>query len=115
MMEKTQNLLKKFERDYEMSVGATDALTYWIVYARIPNPPGDDVHHMHHGKKYVSGPNQNGNVLIFPEPMMSDAYLVESWGEMESFDDFVIKALASILADKKMVDAGQNDRCGTCG
>ena len=61
----------------------------------------EGLHHLHQGKKYVSGPNQDGSVLILPDPSISDAYLVESWGTMETFDDFVKKALASILADKE--------------
>jgi hypothetical protein len=35
---------------------------------------------------------------------------------MESFDDFVKKALASILADRNTADKGQEKGCGTsCG
>jgi len=55
-------------------------------------------------------------VLILPDPRISDAYQVESWGKMESFDDFVKKALASILADRNAADKGQEKKCGTsCG
>jgi hypothetical protein len=116
MWEKTQQLLKKFEQDYEVYVDATDALTYWIIHARIPKSQEEGLHHLHIGKKYISGPNQDGNVLILPDPRISDAYLVEFWGKMESFDDFVKKALASILADRNAADEGQEKGCGTsCG
>jgi hypothetical protein len=116
MWEKTQQLLKKFEQDYEVYVDATDALTYWIIHARIPKSQEEGLHHLHIGKKYISGPNQDGNVLILPDPRISDAYQVESWGKMESFDDFVKKALASILADRNAADEGQEKGCGTsCG
>jgi hypothetical protein len=116
MKETTQELLKKFERDYEVYVDATDALTYWIIHARIPKSHEDGLHHLHRGKKYVSGPNQDGSVLILPDPAVSDAYLVESWGTMESFDDFVKKALASILSDKEAETAGHKESCGSsCG
>lgn len=113
MREQTQEFLKKFERDYEVYVDATDALSYWIMYARLPKTGNDETHHMHHGKKYVSGPNEEGNVLILPEPMISDAYQVESWGKMESFDDFVKKGLARILSDKTAADNGQEEGCGS--
>jgi hypothetical protein len=116
MKDATTDLLKRFERDYEVYVDATDALTYWIVYARVPKGQEKGIHHMHHGRKYVSGPNQDGNVLILPDPSVSDAYIVESWGPMATFDDFVKKALASILATKKAEDAGLEGGCGSsCG
>jgi hypothetical protein len=116
MKEKTLELLKKFEQDYEIYVSATEALTYWIVYARIPQVHEEGPHHMHHGKKYVSGPGQDGNVLVLRDPFVSDEYSVESWGPMETIDDFVKKALARILADKNAADKGQEEGCGTsCG
>jgi hypothetical protein len=118
MLEKTQQILKKFEEDHEVYVDATDAQYYWIMYARIPKGQAGEggPHHLHQGKKYISGPNQEGNVLVLPDPRVSDAYEVESWGTMESFDDFVKKGLASILADKNARDQGQKEGCGTsCG
>jgi len=116
MKQTTTDLLKKFERDYEVYVDATDAQSYWIVYARVPKGQEEDIHHMHYGRKYVSGPNQDGNVLILPHPFVSDAYIVESWGSMETFDDFVKKALASILATKNAEDTNLEEGCGSsCG
>lgn len=109
MGEKTQQLVKKFGQDDEVYIGATDALTYWILHARIPKSQETGLPHLHLGKKYTSGPNQDGNVLILPDPRISDAYLVESWGKMESFDDFK-KALASILADRNMADNSAGER-----
>ena len=67
MREETQELLKKFEQDHEIYVGATDTLTYWIVYARILTGKKEGFHNLHTGKKYVSGPNEEGNVLILPD------------------------------------------------
>jgi hypothetical protein len=111
MEEKTQELLKKFEQDYEVYVSATDKQTYWIIYARIPKGKAQGVHNLHTARKYISGPNQEGNVLILPDPDNSDAYLAESWGTMETIDDFIKKSLPHILADKEASD--QNE--GTCG
>jgi hypothetical protein len=116
MGENRQQLLKKFEQDYEVNVDATDALTYWIIHARILKSLEEGLHHLHLGKNYISGPNQDGNVLILPDPRISDAYLVEFWGKMESFDDFVKKVLARILADRNAAGEGQEKDCGTsCG
>jgi len=113
LREQTQELVKKFEQDYEIYLDATDALTYWIIHARIPKHKEEGLHHLHIGKKYVSGPNQDGYVLIMPDAERSDAYLVESWGKMESVDDFVKKALSRILSEKDAIDPGQESCCGT--
>ena len=112
MEEKTLELMKKFEQDYEVYVSATDKQTYWIVYARIPKSGAEGVHNLHRGKKYVSGPNEEGNVLILPDPDNSENYLAESWGPMGTIDDFVRKALPRILADKEAADRGEGE-CGT--
>jgi len=113
MREETQELLKKFEQDHEIYVSATDALTYWIVYARILTGKKEGFHNLHAGKKYVSGPNEGGNVLILPDPSNSDAYEAESWGEMETIDDFVKKALDHILSDENATENEQSQGCGT--
>jgi len=118
MWEKTQQLLKKFEQEHEIYVDATDARDYWIIHARIPKVEAgeDGPHHLHLGKKYVSGPDQDGSVLVIPDSQISNAYQVESWGKLESFDDFVNKGLASILEEKDAMDKGQKEGCGTsCG
>jgi hypothetical protein len=116
MQEKTRELIKKFEQDYEISVSATEALTYWVVYARIQKTHEEGPHHLHHGIKYVSGPNEDGNVLILRDPSVSDAYSAESWAPLETIDDFVRKALAQILVEKNAAEKGQEEGCGTsCG
>ena len=47
MEEKTLELMKKFEQDHEVYVSATDKLTYWIIYARIPKSRAQGVHNLH--------------------------------------------------------------------
>ena len=113
MKETTKELLKKFEQENEVYVSATEALTYWIVYARVQRASATGTHHLHHGIKYVSGPNEEGNVLVLRDPFVSDAYSVESWGPMEMIDDFVKKALAAILADKIASEQTDSEGCGT--
>ncbi|MFA4850242.1 MAG: hypothetical protein WC626_11005 [Methanoregula sp.] len=113
MREQTQELVKKFEQDYEIYLDVTDALTYWIIHARIPKLRVEGFHHLHIGKKYVSGPNQEGIVLIIPDADRFDDYLVESWGKMESVDDFVKKALSRILPEKDAIDPEPEGCCGT--
>jgi hypothetical protein len=113
MKGQTQETLKKFEQDHEIYVNATEALTYWVIYAKIPRVKKEDLHNVHIGKRYVTGPNEDGNVLIFPDPMISDAYMVESWGRMDTIDDFVKKALTHILSEKDAPESGNNEGCGS--
>jgi hypothetical protein len=116
MKETTRALLKKFEEDYEVYVSATEALTYWVVYARVQKTHEEGPHHMHHGIKYVSGPNEDGNVLVLRDPFVSNGYSAESWGPMATIDDFAKKALAQILSEKNAADKGQEEGCGSsCG
>src|SRR5512136_1857993 len=114
MIKNMKDHLKKFEQDHEIYVDAEDAKSYWLVMARIPNKQDsqvlnpydqpDRLHHLHRSRKYISGLNEEGNVLIFPDPEISENYSIENWGKMDSFSDFVEKALASVLADKEESD-----------
>ena len=121
-----KDYLKKFEQDHEIYVDAQDAKSYWLVMARIPkkqdspslNPydQPDRLHHLHRAIKYISGLNEEGNVLVFSDPEITENYSIENWGKMDTFDDFVEKALASILEDKGESDKGMKEGCGTsCG
>jgi hypothetical protein len=101
--------LKKFEQEHEVYVSAQDAQSFWIVNARIPK--NQESHHR--SRKYVSGPNELGNVLIFQDYARSDAYSAENWGTIKTFDDFVEKSLSSILEDKKEYDQNKKEGCGT--
>ncbi len=113
MKEETLQRISKFEEDHEIYVSATEALTYWVVYARVTRSPPAGTPHAHHGVKYVSGPNEDGNVLILRDPYVSDIYSAESWGPMKTIDDFVTKALDQILADKDTAEKGMEGGCGT--
>jgi len=113
MREKTQDLLKKFEHDYRIYVSATDAQTYWIIHARVPKSELGEFPPLQPRKKYISGPDQNGSVLILSDSRSSDTCMVESWGPMETFDDFVKKALSQIMVDKNVADKGVAEGCGT--
>jgi hypothetical protein len=112
MLKRVMDKLKKFEQDYEIYVDAQDAKSYWFVVAEIPNKQ-DTQHRRHRRIRYISGSNEEGNVLVFPEPEISENYSIETWGKMDSFDDFVNKALSRILADKEESDKGFKEGCGT--
>jgi hypothetical protein len=109
VQKKTQDLLKKFEQDYEIYVDAHDEKSYWVVTARIPHK--QDSHHR--SRRYISGRNEEGNVLIFIDPDLRDTYSIENWGTMETFEDFVDKTLAAILADMEESDQKLQEGCGT--
>jgi hypothetical protein len=109
VMEKTQDLLKKFKKDHEIYVSVLDAQTFWMVNARIPKK--QEVHHS--SRKYVSGPNENGNVLIFPDHERTEAYVTENWGTRETFNDFVQKALTVIQRDREESDKKLQEGCRT--
>jgi hypothetical protein len=108
MQKEIPEILKKFELDHEVYVSAQDAQTFWVVDARIPKK--QESHHR--GRKYVSGPNEDGNVIIFPDHERSDAYLTENWGTMKSFRDFVDKSLDAILRDKEDIEQKLQEGCG---
>lgn len=116
MCETILELIKKFEDDSEVFISATEALTYWSVYARVPRSPAEGTHRAHHGILYVTGPKEDGNMLILRDPFTSDTYRVECRGSMETIDDFVKKALARIPVDRNAAEKGQEEGCGTiCG
>jgi hypothetical protein len=112
MMANTVDLLKKFEQEHEVYVTADDTKFYWVVTARIPKKE-ETFHRTHRGKTYVSGLNQKGNVLVFPDSDLPQNYTLETWGSMNSFEEFVDKALERILAEKEENTQGLAEGCGT--
>ena len=109
MFQEIKDRLKKFEQDHEVYVDAQDAKSYWMATARIPRK--QESHHW--ARRYISGRNEEGNVLIFSDPDIMETYSLENWGTMKSFEDFVDKALAAILGDKEESDQKPEGGCGT--
>lgn len=98
MFKKTEDLLKKFEQENEIYVEARDQKSHWELTAKMPKKI-DSLHRLHRTKKYVGGREQDGNVLIIQNPEVYEAYTVEQWGTMNTFDDFVEKALFAVQQD----------------
>jgi hypothetical protein len=113
MLRKTQDMVKKFQREHEVSVDAQDATSCWMVTARPPKK-GNEIHHAHRVKIYISGRDQEGTVLIIRNPEINADFVTEQWGAMETFDDFVIKAMGRILKDMEEYEKGR-EGCDTCG
>jgi len=105
MTETIQELLKKFEQEHEVYIDAQDAKSYWMVNARLPKKQ-ESLHNLHKARKYISSRNEEGSVLVLPNPAISDSYSIESWGTMNTFEDFVKKALDRILEDLAESDRG---------
>ena len=106
---KTEDLLKKFEQEHEVYVDARDQKAYWMITTKMPKKT-DDLHNLHREKQYISGREQEGNVLIIQNPQVYENYTIEQWGPLETFDDFVNKALSAIKED---IVEWEND-CKTC-
>jgi hypothetical protein len=111
MREETLDRLKKFEQDYEIPIDAQNRETYWVIIARIPKNQ-ETLHHAHRVRKYISTRKLKGHVLLVLNQQISDDYVVENWGEMDTFEEFVKKALARILEDKNAADEGEAEGCG---
>ena len=116
MRETTLEQIKKFEDDSGVFISATEALTYWSVYARVLRRPAEGTHPLHHGIKCVTGPDEDSNVLILRDPFITNADSVKSREPMETIVVFVKKAFARIPADRDAAKKGPEEGCGTiCG
>jgi hypothetical protein len=98
MLKKTEDLLKKFEQEHEIYVEARDQKSYWEVTAKMPKKI-DGLHRLHRTKKYVTGREQDGSVLIIQNPEVYETYTVEKWGTLPTFDAFVNKVLVALQQD----------------
>lgn len=113
MLKKTKGLLDRFQQEHEVYLDANDAKSYWMVTARPPKK-GEDIHHTHRMIQYISGLNQEGNVLVLANPEIDANFSVEQWGPMETFDDFITKAMSRILENMEDYEKGGGDSCDTC-
>jgi len=98
MFRKTEDMLKKFEQEHEVYVEARDQKSYWEVTAKMPRKI-DSLHRIHRTKQYISGREQEGNVLIIQNPEVFESYTIEQWGGLATFDDFVARTLEALKED----------------
>jgi len=108
----TQELVNGFQREHEVYLDTQDLKTYWVITARIPKKQ-QTLHHLHYARKFITTPHEKGSVLIVVNPDVSDAYTVENWGEMDTFEDFVKKALIRIQESQTTTDEREGGDCGT--
>jgi hypothetical protein len=114
MLTTTRDRLEQFRKEQGIEVTAQDLVTYWVITVQFPDRY-DSLHHVHRPKKYIMSRYDGGNVLVLPYPQRSDNYLIEHWGVMRTFDDFVETALARILEDMEESDRGIEEGCGAFG
>jgi len=98
MYKKTEDLLKLFEKEHEVYVEARDQKSYWEVTAKMPKKI-DSLHRLHRTKQYISGRDQEGNVLVIQNPEVYESYSIEQWEPMNTFDDFVGRVLEALKED----------------
>jgi hypothetical protein len=111
MQKTTREHVTRFQKDHGVCLDTRNLESYWVITARIPKNL-ESLHHVHYARKFIASRNEGGSVLIITNPQVSDNYAVENWGEMDSFDNFVEKALAQILADKIAMDTQETGECG---
>jgi hypothetical protein len=116
MVEKINEILKKFEQDHEVYVDAQDTKAYWVVTARIPKSGQKGLHNLHQGVRYITASNGDGNVLVMHNPELSGNFFIETWEKSKTFEDFVTRSLKRILEEKNAADPGPVEGCGSgCG
>ncbi len=111
MLPETENHVRKFQQETEVYLDTRDLKDYWVITARPPKG-GDELHHTHRSRKFVSSRNMDGAVLVLPDPELSPQYTVENWGTMDRFEDFVEKAMDRIRTDMDQFSQGSTGECG---
>lgn len=111
MRKETEEHIKKFQQDHEVSLETHNLGSYWIITARTLRNQ-QSLHSLHYARKFITSRNEEGRVLVVTNPRLSDSYAVENWGEMASFENFFEKAIARILTDKIGMDQHESEESG---
>jgi hypothetical protein len=116
MQEKTWEITKKSGPGSEIRVSVTESVRYWIINARITGNGTAGSFLRDRGRTYFTGPHGGGRVLVLRDPFVSGTAREESWGPMETIDDFAQKALERILEDRAAAQEQHEEICGAgCG
>jgi hypothetical protein len=95
MQKKTIDLIKKFENDHDVTIDPHEQVNWWDVtvwMTKVVKSPRI------WGRKFITTPGAMGEVLVIRSPQSNDIYTQESWGKIDSFDEFVEKVLARITS-----------------
>jgi len=122
MKQDTLKMVKQFEKDHAVRIEtheSTEHPVYWEVtvwmtrsadYQKITGKA--DLPRVW-GRKYVTTPTAQGQVLVIRNPQKSDIFTVESWGDLPSYDSFVEKVLDRTTESPLEEDA--TTLCEECG
>ena len=122
MKQDTLTMVKQFEKEHAVRIEtheSTEHPVYWEVtvwmtrsadYQKITGKA--DLPRVW-GRKYVTTPTAQGQVLVIRNPQKSDIFTVESWGDLPSYDSFVEKVLDRTAESPLEEDA--TTLCVECG
>lgn len=71
--------------DYEWMTGKKDVPRVW-------------------GRKYLTTPTASGQVMVMKNPQRSNAFTLETWGSLASYDEFVKKVLDQVKENPLEID-----------
>jgi hypothetical protein len=71
--------------DYEWMTGKKDVPRVW-------------------GRKYLTTPSAHGQVMVMKNPQRSNAFTLETWGSLASYDEFVKKVLDKVKENPLEID-----------
>jgi hypothetical protein len=100
MEQKTIDLVKQFEKEHGMRVETHEShehpvfweVTVWMTKtADYQWMSGKKDIPRVWGRKYLTTPTAEGQVLVVRNPQKSNAFTAESWGPIGSYDEFVKK------------------------
>lgn len=56
------------------------------------------------GRKYLTTPTAGGQVMVMKNPQRSNAFTIETWGTLSSYDEFVKKVLDQVKKNPLEID-----------
>jgi hypothetical protein len=105
MEQKTIELVKQFEKEHGMRVETHESHehpVFWEVTVWMTKTADyqwmrgkKDIPRVW-GRKYLTTPTAEGQVLVVRNPQKSNAFTAESWGPIGSYDEFVKKVLNQV-------------------
>ncbi len=122
MLGKTIEIVKRFEKEHGMRIETHETsenpvwwdVTVWMTktadYQKMVGKP--DLPRVW-GRKYLTTPTADGRVMVVRSPQKSDAFTIETWGPLASYDEFVKKVLEQVKDNP--LEADFDTICEECG
>ncbi len=113
MQKPTIEMVKTFEKAYGVRVEAHESHEhpiYWEVTVWMTKTSDyewmtgkKDVPRVW-GRKYLTTPSAHGQVMVMKNPQRSNAFTLETWGSLASYDEFVKKVLDQVKENPLEID-----------